>query len=1068
MRFFQIIFIVTCLLLPSAHSLAQDYLKLQKEAEEYYNTDDIANALAIGESALNMAEVTVGKSHMDYADILGDVAVYNAYSGNFDKAFQQVEESLALFKQLKGEKSKEYCEAEGNYATILFTSGDYIRAEQSLHKAVELTGYYYGKDSKEYAIMLGNLAVMQQMGLKKLDEAEKNLLQSKAILDKKNMQDSLDYPSMLNNLGNVYFDQGKYVQAEEHFKEAARVDRKNGRDKFMGYTTYLQNLGFCYLRMGRLDDARAIMLKELQLKKQIGGEETYQYAAALNNYSELMSELGNYPEAEAYQLRAIKIKEKTLGASHPDYITSQNNLAMIYSHLGRNEDAYALMKKVMAQVADDKISNPANYAFYASNLAVLYSGTDKNDEADRYYREVTQIYKDLYGETYGDYTEALSGWGVVMLKNNNKKQAKEYLQKALEIARKDGFGDSPDVIPILNNLSVVYQSEDNLPKAEEMMRKVVEIARDYLGERHPEYNFYLFNLALDVDQQSKNAEAEQLYAKVIETDLYNIKNNFSYLSESEKASYLTKVSVHFDSFFRFMLYVYKSNPEILSRALNYRLATKAMLLNSSGKIRNTILAGKDQQLIDAYLKWKSQKDYLVKLYSAGKRELALMKVNVDSIETAVNSLEKQLSLKTNLLTKKSAEDVSWKQIQKVLGPDEAAVEIIRTYSPNIDEQDKVFYMALIIDKNTRDYPRIAVMENGYEMETQYCKQYRDAIFDTTKKEQTYLHFWEKIGNELTGVKKVYFSADGIYPKINLNSIRNPVTKKYLIDDYDFHFVSSLRDLIEKKTETDKEVKEKSITLFGFPDYTSSVTTATSDPSLVPVEHLLERKSDGQDRSFYLDPLPGTKKEVEGIEKMMKGLGWKTETYMGKEAQELKLKSVASPRVLHIATHGYFQRDVDKNVGIATSRLGEKMTKNPLLCSGLMMAGASNAYNINYANATNWASREDGILTAFEAMNLNLDKTELVVLSACETGLGEIHNGEGVYGLQRAFAVAGAKTVVMSLWTVSDNATQKLMTLFYSRWLETGDKHGAFRYAQLELKKTFPDPYFWSAFVMIGD
>ena len=676
--------------------------------------------------------------------------------------------------------------------------------------------------------------------------------------------------------------------------------------------------------------------------------------------------------------------------------------------------------------------------------------------------------QEQFGETYGDYTEALNGMAMVQLTENNKKLAKELMQKVVEITRKEGMYDNADNIPVLNNLSIIYQAEDNFAKAEEIMRDVVRIAKDFYGENHPEYNLYLFNLAINFDQQSKNEEAEKLYAKIIETDFFNIENSFSYMSEAEKGTYLTTVSKHFDTYYRFMLYVYKTKPEVITRAFNYRLSTKAMLLNNAGKIRRTIMSSKDPQLVDAYLKWKSQKDYLVKLYSLGKRELALMKVNPDSIERSVNDLEKQLSLKTNLLSNNFSHSVSWKDIQKMLKPDEAAVEIIRTYSPNVDEQDKVFYMALIIDKNTKDYPKMALMENGYEMETKYCKQYRDAIFDTTKKENTYEHFWQKIDSALSGIKKVYFSTDGIYPKINLNSIWNPKSKSYLIDEYDFYFVSSLRDLIDNKGASKKEQTEKTITLFGFPDYVSDVTLGSPEENQVSSDYLIERKRSNLDRSFHLDPLPGTKKEVEDISKMMISKGWKTDIFLGKEAQELKLKSLKNPAVLHIATHGYFQKDVDERYTPATSKLAEKMTKNPLLCSGLMMAGASNAYTTSYANATNWAGREDGILTAFEAMNLNLDKTELVVLSACETGLGEIHNGEGVYGLQRAFMAAGAKTIIMSLWTVSDNATQKLMTLFYTKWLETGDKHAAFRYAQLELKKTFPDPYFWSAFVMIGN
>ena len=206
-------------------------------------------------------------------------------------------------------------------------------------------------------------------------------------------------------------------------------------------------------------------------------------------------------------------------------------------------------------------------------------------------------------------------------------------------------------------------------------------------------------------------------------------------------------------------------------------------------------------------------------------------------------------------------------------------------------------------------------------------------------------------------------------------------------------------------------------------------------------------------------------------------------YTGDDALEDHLKESHKPNILHIATHGFFEKNVDVEKD-------DKFFQNPLLRSGLMLTGAGHSLNkkldedadadldeldddddLSLAeddSGLDHESLEDGILTAYEAMSLNLDNTELVVLSACETGLGEIQNGEGVYGLQRAFKVAGARTIVMSLWNVNDQSTQLLMRNFYKHWLDTKDKHEAFRLAQEELRAEFPEPYFWGAFVIVGE
>jgi CHAT domain-containing protein len=178
-----------------------------------------------------------------------------------------------------------------------------------------------------------------------------------------------------------------------------------------------------------------------------------------------------------------------------------------------------------------------------------------------------------------------------------------------------------------------------------------------------------------------------------------------------------------------------------------------------------------------------------------------------------------------------------------------------------------------------------------------------------------------------------------------------------------------------------------------------------------------------------------------------------------------VKAVNNPRVLHIATHGMFLEDVKRNRAQVFGFNGNKMIENPLLRSGLFFTGADNCLKTKEDKPT---GAENDLLTAFEAMNLNLDKTELVVLSACETGLGEVQNGEGVFGLRRAFQTAGAKTVIMSLWAVNDKATRELMSSFYKNWIMGMTKRKAFNKAQQEIKEKYKDPYYWGAFVMVGE
>jgi CHAT domain-containing protein len=212
-------------------------------------------------------------------------------------------------------------------------------------------------------------------------------------------------------------------------------------------------------------------------------------------------------------------------------------------------------------------------------------------------------------------------------------------------------------------------------------------------------------------------------------------------------------------------------------------------------------------------------------------------------------------------------------------------------------------------------------------------------------------------------------------------------------------------------------------------------------------------------------LPGTKVEIDGINKILTSSGYKVSKREQKEASEGSLKAVKGPSLMHIATHGYFLADADLKGNDAMGVNAENAKNNPLLRSGLILSGVPASGQDK--TSADLQSNDNGVLTAYEAMNLSLEGTDLIVLSACETGLGDVRAGEGVYGLQRAFLVAGANALIMSLWKVDDAATQQLMTNFYTNWTKSGNKQKAFKQAQLQLMTKYKEPYYWGAFVMMG-
>ena len=500
----------------------------------------------------------------------------------------------------------------------------------------------------------------------------------------------------------------------------------------------------------------------------------------------------------------------------------------------------------------------------------------------------------------------------------------------------------------------------------------------------------------------------------------------------QKTKYWDLLSPRFQRFYNFAIEAGNVNNDILADLFAYRVATKGLLLNSTRRVSESILASGNEQMIKDYSSWLDMKEQMTRLYVYSKEELKEENINIDSLEAAANTMEKRLSESSKEFSKfYFTEKINYSEIQNQLKPDEALLEIIRVRYFDQTFTDSSKYLGLVATKNTQQ-PRLVVLPDGPNLEKKFAKAYRVAMKNRINDEQSWTHYWSLFEPEVKGKKKIFVSLDGVYNQVNLYTLKKP-GGDFLINQYDIILLGNAKDVLTS-TETNL-IKDKKATLIGYPDY-------------------------GSDK---IPELPATKTEVDGINVVLKASGYQVAELIQKDATEVNLKLAKKMKILHIATHGYFLQDVEKAswpIGIHADNAKE----NVLLRSGLMLTGASDADG----QSPDLNNSSNGIITSYEAMNLDLNGTSLVVLSACETGLGEVKAGEGVYGLQRAFLVAGAEALIMSLWKVDDAATQQLMNNFYTNWTKTGDRQKAFKQAQLQLMTKFKEPYYWGAFVMMED
>ncbi len=840
---------------------------------------------------------------------------------------------------------------------------------------------------------------------KAIDYNTQSLKLSSEINDKKSIAFSL------NNIGLCHINLGDF-KAIDFFNQSLKINEEISDKR--GISMSLNNIGLIHAERGEYAKSIYYYTQSLNIKIEIGDK--HGTANSLNNLGNIYVYQGDYAKAIDYHSESLKIREEI--GDKRGIATSLNNIGNI--HINKGEFVTAIEIHTISLKIREEIGDKEGQAMSLINIGNIYAEQGESTIAIDYY--------------------------------NRSKQKQE------EIGNKQGNAIA------LNWLGIVYKNQGNYDNAIKYSLESFLIASEIDAER--EKLNAIHNLVIPyirIDDISRSIEMTELLEFL---RMKHLNNNFPILSEEEKVKYFLTMQEDFDLLFDFS--IHHTNLKLQTeKAYNNALLTKGLTLKSSTAMRAAIQNSGDTSLINQYDDWLTLKKKISKLNEID----STYKTLIDQ----ANEMERELVKKSTIFSDfDKVKNLKWQDVQAGLKPNEAAIEFVH-FKSEIDTAHPIIYAALIVKKDSKHPEMIRLCTEADLKEILGVFQgnnlsFVKGVYGTKSKAQKALYekIWQPLEKHLEGIQNIYYSPSGLLHKVSFAAISKS-DNVFLCDNYQLYQQSSTGK-VALPTNVLYDAKDEFLLLGG-----------------------VEYNSDKTKKEVW-NYLPGTKTETENIQAFLQKKKHAVNFYASNDASEDNFKAQANKaHVLHISTHGFFYPDPEQvreeakkdeiqeeniifrgtndpiAIGFDSAERSSSLyanwsfviNKNPLMRSGLVLAGANDVWQRDAL-----AEGEDGILTAQEVSNLDLRNAKLVVLSACETGLGDIKGSEGVFGLQRAFKIAGAEYLIMSLWQVPDKETSEFMQLFYQNLTKVKDIPKAFNLTQQAMRKKY-DPYYWAAFVLIN-
>jgi WD40 repeat protein/tetratricopeptide (TPR) repeat protein len=954
-------------------------------------------------------------------------------------------------------KPRQKSAAAGNYEIRIEELRVATDKDRALHKALRL---------------FGEAIKLRLAG--KYDEALPQAQHALEIREQVLGPDHREVAAALHGLASIHASKGEFANAESLYQRALLIRENALGPEHPDVASTLQNLAVLYKNKGEYAKVEPLYQRALFIWEKALGPDHPDVAIPLYSLANFYQDKGDYASSSPLSQRALAIWERALGPEHPNVAAALNTLALLHSARGDAVKAVPLFERAMAIWEKNFGPEHPHIAAPLNNLGDIYYLRGELEKAEPLYQRALAIRERALGPEHPDIANNLTNLARVYHSKSDYAKAESLYRRAMAIQERMLEPEHTDLAITLYYLALLYFDWGEYAKAEPFYRRSLSTFEKALGPRHPYLAGSLTDFAMLRAAQGDIAQAIEAQSRANDIAEYNLALNLATGSERQKLAYIPYSGRQIDFTFWLHSQIAPDNSQALSLAFTTLLRQKGRALDA---MADTIAplrrraAAQDQEIFDQLIEARSQLAALI-LKDSDSAEPETYRTQIKPREERIEKLEAELSGRSAEFRTQS-QPVTLSAVQSALPAGGALVEFV-IYTPEEPQTRKkrpARYLAYLLASQGR--PKWVDLGEAAPIE-RAVGAWRQSLSESSPDVKRLARAVDKLvmqpvrsslQPESGEIRHLLISPDGSLNLIPFAALVDE-ENRYLIERYVISYLASGADLLRLQN----------------PQPSKSGPLVLADPLFGGMERGVTRDARNSAPSgdqgaaqsdpnrIFFPPLPGTKREALAIKAALP----EASLLLRQQATEAALKRAEAPRILHIATHGFFLEDQedqkaetrnipgDAPMRVSELRLGRwaAQVENPLLRSGLALAGANEGKS----------GDDDGLLTALEVAGLDLWGTKLVALSACDTGLGEIRNSEGVQGLRRALVLAGSESQVISLWAVPDEWAKDVMVPYYKALRRGEGRAEALRLAQLRMlrSKGRRHPFYWAAFIQSGE